>query len=71
VLLKLMPGLDLGLVSLIVTAAGVTGPVLMFWAVRKTPLAFLFRRPHWARLASPGRRWHSAPHGKTANSEAR
>jgi uncharacterized membrane protein YcfT len=71
VLLKLMPGLDLGLVALIVTAAGVTGPVLMFWAVRKTPLAFLFRRPHWSRLASPGRRWHSAPHGKTANSEAR
>ena len=71
VLLKLMPGLDLGLVSLIITAAGVTGPVLMFWAVRKTPLAFLFRRPHWSRLASPGRRWHSAPHGKTANSEAR
>jgi uncharacterized membrane protein YcfT len=41
---------DLGLVSLIVTLAGVTGPVLLFWAVRRTPLSFLFRRPQWARI---------------------
>ena len=71
VLLRLVPDLDLGVVSLIVTAAGVTGPVLLFWTVRRTPLAFLFRRPHWARLASPGRRWHSVPHGQTADSQAR
>jgi uncharacterized membrane protein YcfT len=38
---------DPGLISLIVTAAGVVGPVLMFWAVRGTPLRFLFRRPAW------------------------
>jgi uncharacterized membrane protein YcfT len=41
---------DLGLVSLIVTTAGVIGPVLLFWAVRKTPFAFLLKRPAWARL---------------------
>ncbi|MGE3875939.1 MAG: acyltransferase family protein, partial [Parvibaculaceae bacterium] len=41
---------DLALVSLIVTAAGVLGPVLLFWAVRRTPLSFLFRRPQWARI---------------------
>jgi uncharacterized membrane protein YcfT len=70
-LLKFAPGLDLGLVSLTVTAAGVIGPIAMFWALRKTPLDFLFRRPQWARLASQGSRWHSTPHGKTADSEAR
>lgn len=36
---------DAGSVSLIVTAAGVIGPVLMFWIVRVTPLKFLFERP--------------------------
>lgn len=41
---------DLGLVALMVTAAGVIGSVLLFWAVRYTPLAFLFRRPQWAKL---------------------
>jgi uncharacterized membrane protein YcfT len=40
---------DLGLVALLVTAAGVAGPVLLFWSVRNTPLAFIFARPHWAR----------------------
>ena len=43
---------DLAIVSLIVTAAGVVGPVLLFWAVRKTPLSFLFRRPQWAQLSA-------------------
>lgn len=38
---------DVGMISLVVTAAGVIGPVLMFWAVRRTPLRFLFRRPAW------------------------
>jgi uncharacterized membrane protein YcfT len=70
-LLKLAPGLDLGIVSLAVTAAGVVGPILLFWAVRRTPLVLLFRRPHWARLASLEGRWHSAPHGQTADSQAR
>ncbi|QIG48324.1 acyltransferase family protein [Nordella sp. HKS 07] len=41
---------DLALVSLIVTLAGVAGPVLLYLAVRKTPLSFLFIRPQWARL---------------------
>jgi uncharacterized membrane protein YcfT len=42
---------DLAIVSFIVTAVAVVSPVLLFWAVRKTPLAFLFRRPQWARLS--------------------
>lgn len=47
---------DLAVVSLIVTAAGVAGPVLLFWAVRRTPLSFLFRRPGWARIPATPRR---------------
>jgi len=46
--LNLIP--DLGTVALIVTASGIAGAVLLFWAVRNTPLKFLFERPVWARL---------------------
>ena len=41
---------DLGTISLLVTAAGVIGALCWFWAVRDTPLRFLFERPAWARL---------------------
>ena len=46
---------DLGTISLIVTACGVVGPLVLFWIVRATPAGFLFARPGWARL-QPGRR---------------
>jgi hypothetical protein len=46
----LKTGLDLGLVSLIVTASGVIAPLVLYWIVRGTPLKFLFERPAWARL---------------------
>jgi len=36
---------DLGTVSLIVTAAGVIGPLMLFWLVRGTWFRFLFARP--------------------------
>jgi uncharacterized membrane protein YcfT len=36
---------DIGTVSAIVTVAGVIGPLGLFWAVRGTPLRFLFERP--------------------------
>jgi uncharacterized membrane protein YcfT len=36
---------DIGVMSVIVTAAGVIGPLLLFWTVRHTPLHFLFERP--------------------------
>ncbi len=36
---------DSGLISLIVTAAGVVGPVLLHLVVKRTPLRFLFERP--------------------------
>jgi uncharacterized membrane protein YcfT len=55
---------DLGTVSIIVTTAGVVGPVLLFRAVRHTPLGFLFRRPQWARIpATPGQGALSADEG--------
>ena len=70
-LLKLAPGLDLGVMSLAVTAAGVIGPLLLFWAVRNTKVRFLFRRPQWARLATTPRGWHSVPHADIASPQAR
>ena len=30
--------------------SGIAGAVALFWAVRNTPLRFLFERPAWARL---------------------
>jgi uncharacterized membrane protein YcfT len=44
---------DLGTISVLVTACGVTGPLVLFWAVRHTRLRFLFERPGWARLKAP------------------
>ena len=50
---------DLGLVSLIVTTAGVIGPLVLFWITRNSPLAFLFRRPQWARMPRESRAGHA------------
>jgi uncharacterized membrane protein YcfT len=36
---------DIGTVALLVTASGVIGSLLLFWALRPTPLAFLYERP--------------------------
>jgi uncharacterized membrane protein YcfT len=41
---------DIGVISLVVTLAGVVGALRWFWAARGTPLHFLFQRPAWARL---------------------
>ena len=71
VLLKFAPQLDLGLVSLLVTACGVVGPVLLYWATKNTPLKFLFKRPQWAKLAKPVERWHSPSYVKQLNIKAR
>jgi uncharacterized membrane protein YcfT len=54
VLLKLGVIDDIGTISLLVTIAGVIGPLVLYWIVRGTPLKFLFARPEWARL-SPAR----------------
>jgi uncharacterized membrane protein YcfT len=41
---------DVGVLSLVVTAAAVVGPLAIERATRSTPLAFLYARPAWARL---------------------
>ena len=56
-LLKYAPGLGLGNISVIVTAAAVIGPVILFEFTRRTGLfTFLFKRPSWAwvdRVSAP------------------
>jgi uncharacterized membrane protein YcfT len=42
---------DIGTIAAIVTVAGVIGALALFWAVRGTPLKFLFERPQVFRLA--------------------
>jgi uncharacterized membrane protein YcfT len=42
---------SVGLLSVIVTSAGVIGPLMLFWLVRRTPLRFLFERPDRFSLA--------------------
>lgn len=49
-LLKFAPGLDLGLVALVVTASGVLAPLFFYAVVKDTPLRFLFKRPAGAKL---------------------
>ena len=70
-LLRFAPELGLSLIAATTTAAGVIGPLVLFWATRHTKLAFLFKRPAWAKLpvalAKPDAEWHSAGHvGKSA-----
>ncbi len=47
---------DLGTVSLVVTAAGVVCPIILYWIVRGRFGDFLFRRPDWAHLRKPAGR---------------
>lgn len=42
--------LDLGTLSFLVMVASIAGAMLLYWAVRHTPLRFLFERPEWAKL---------------------
>ena len=41
---------DIGTMSLMVTAAGVVGPLILLWIVRDTSAGFLFQRPAWTKL---------------------
>ena len=49
-LLKFAPDLDLGLVALTVTMAGVVTPLVLHALVKHTHARFLFARPQWAKL---------------------
>jgi uncharacterized membrane protein YcfT len=70
-LLKVLPDYDLGMISLLVTASGVVGPIILFWLTRNTKLSFLFKRPAWAKLAKTLERWHSPSYVKQLNIKAR
>ncbi len=48
--LKLLPGTNVDVLAAMSSLAGIIGPVLLFWVVRKTPLSFLFKRPDWISL---------------------
>jgi uncharacterized membrane protein YcfT len=45
---------DVGLASFIVMTVAVIAPLVLFFAVRNTPLKVLFERPAWARIIPPG-----------------
>lgn len=45
-----LEGLDVGWQTVIVTIVSVTAPILLYWAVRRTPFKFIFDRPRWASL---------------------
>lgn len=47
----LTPGVDIGLLALAVTFAGVVGPLILQRALGIAGLRFLFERPYWARLS--------------------
>jgi uncharacterized membrane protein YcfT len=47
---------DIGLISLIVTAVGVIGSLLIWWGLRDTRLGFLFTRPAMFWIAPPKQR---------------
>jgi uncharacterized membrane protein YcfT len=70
VLLKFAPSLDLGVVSLVVTALGIAGAILLFWTTRHTPLAFLWQRPDWARAGARGSAQAARPMSNLGNSSA-
>jgi uncharacterized membrane protein YcfT len=62
VLLKAMPWIGVDVISLIVTAAGIIGPLVLHLFVKKSPMKFLFTRPQAFRLSSTRAGWHSASH---------
>jgi len=52
---------DIGTVSLLVTSAGILGPVVLYALIRWTGYGkFLFERPDWARIDGPYRRRREA-----------
>lgn len=63
--LRVVPELGPDIISLGVTLAGITGPVLLFFAVRNTRARFLFKRPRWAKLESWGEVWQTARHDQS------
>jgi uncharacterized membrane protein YcfT len=64
VLIKFAPQLGSDAISIATTTAGVIGPVILFFATRKTPLKYLFKRPAFAKVESWPKLWQSGGHDK-------
>lgn len=72
VLIKLGVIADAGTIALLVTMAGVMGPVVLFWLIQKTGFGtFLFERPAWARLPETAPRAAPQRTGQTATAYAK
>jgi uncharacterized membrane protein YcfT len=63
-LIKLLPQLGSDVISLVTTVAGVTGPVILYFATRKTSLKYLFIRPTFAKVETWTKLWQSGRHDK-------
>jgi uncharacterized membrane protein YcfT len=61
-MLKLMPNMDGGLASLLITGLSVFGSLGFHWLTLGTMFDFLFHRPNWARLSNEPKQWHSVGH---------
>jgi uncharacterized membrane protein YcfT len=48
--IKLVPAINPDVLSLLTTTVSIMGALSLFWLVRNSKLAFLFKRPHWAKL---------------------
>jgi uncharacterized membrane protein YcfT len=48
--LRLIPNVNVDALAALTTLSGLLGSILLLWAVRKTPLSFLFKRPAWVSL---------------------
>ncbi len=64
VLIKFAPQLGSDVISLATTLAGVIGPVVLFFATRKTPLKYLFKRPSFAKVETWVKLWQYGRHDK-------
>ncbi len=69
VLIRFAPELGVDVIALLVTAAGVLGPVVLHLMVRHTALKFLFVRPAIAKVESWRKGWHSGEHEQLRTQE--
>jgi uncharacterized membrane protein YcfT len=65
VLVRVAPWLGVDMIAVLVTTAGIVGPVMLYLVVRKTPARLLFERPQWVRVESWRKGWHSASYERS------
>ncbi len=70
-LVRFAPWLGVDVISALVTASGVIGPVILHLLVKPTPLKYLFVRHPLAKVESWMKGWHSDPHDTASSQELR